>query len=113
LELRPDQVGKLNIVFIITSMDDISHSIRIDAPVLLPQDGLLLGNGDLSVSAYQSAGEIRFRFGKVDVWDRRIDFSRDAAPAHIEEVRRGIELEGWPSTILRSVSAKLHTAFSG
>ncbi|MCX6907323.1 MAG: hypothetical protein NTY01_04690, partial [Verrucomicrobia bacterium] len=76
-------------------MEGNSHIIQIAGVVLHPQEGLLLGNGDLSVSVYQSAGEIRFRFGKGDVWDRRIDFSRDAAPAHIEEVRRGIEIEGW------------------
>lgn len=76
-------------------MNTKHHQISISHLVLLPQDGLLLGNGDLSVSIYQAADEIRFRFGKGDVWDRRIDFSRDAKPAHINEVRKGIEEEGW------------------
>ena len=76
-------------------MEKSHHYIRLDQPVLHPQDGLLLGNGDLSVSVYQAADEIRFRFGKGDVWDRRIDFTRDAKPAHIDEVCRGIEVEGW------------------
>lgn len=71
------------------------NDITLTRPVLLPQDGLLIGNGDVSVSVYQAADEIRFRFGKGDVWDRRIDFSRDPKPAHIDEVRRGVEVEGW------------------
>ncbi|HWB54656.1 MAG TPA: hypothetical protein VG722_10705, partial [Tepidisphaeraceae bacterium] len=71
------------------------HRIDIDCPILTPEDGLLLGNGDLSVSIYQAVDEIRFRFGKGDVWDRRIDFSEDPKPAHINEVTEGILVEGW------------------
>ncbi len=71
------------------------NKIVINRLLLVPQDGLILGNGDLSVSVYQAADEIRFRFGKGDVWDRRHDCSQDPKPAHIDEVRRGIEVEGW------------------
>lgn len=72
-----------------------SHAIVLHERLLTPEDGLLLGNGDLSVSVYQSADRILFRFGKGDVWDRRIDRSQDPKPAHIDEVGRGIRDEGW------------------
>ncbi len=72
-----------------------AHAIELHERVLTPDDGLLLGNGDLSVSVYQTADRIIFRFGKSDVWDRRIDRSDDPKPAHIDEVARGIRDEGW------------------
>jgi len=71
------------------------HVIEIDRPVLTPEEGMLLGNGDLSVSVYQAADKIIWRFGKGDVWDRRHDLSEDPKPAHIDEVAHGIEVEGW------------------
>jgi len=74
---------------------DRTHVIRLDQRVLCPEDGLLLGNGDLSVSVYQSADRIIWRFGKGDVWDRRLDFSDDPKPAHIDEIAHGIKVEGW------------------
>lgn len=61
----------------------------------MPEDGLLLGNGDLSVSVYQKAHTLVFRFGKGDVWDRRFDASHDPRPPHIDELARGIRDEGW------------------
>jgi hypothetical protein len=73
------------------------HTIRIEHPVLHPEEGLLLGNGDLSVSIYQKPDRIVWRFGKNDVWDRRLDTSDDAEPAHIDEIKRGIRDEGWVS----------------
>lgn len=66
------------------------HVTEISGPVVLPQDGLLLGNGDLSVSLYQTANRLVWRFGKGDVWDRRWDRSRDPRPPHIDEIARGI-----------------------
>jgi hypothetical protein len=71
------------------------HTTVIERPVLVPDEGLLLGNGDLSVSVYQAADKIIFRFGKGDVWDRRLDLSEDPKPAHINEIAHGIEVEGW------------------
>ena len=73
------------------------HTIEIDHMVFEPEEGLLLGNGDLSVSIYQQANTIIWRFGKNDVWDRRLDTSDDAEPAHIDELVRGIRDEGWVS----------------
>ena len=55
------------------------HTIELDHLVLDPEEGLLLGNGDLSVSIYQKPGRLVWRFGKNDVWDRRLDL--DAWPA--------------------------------
>ena len=37
-----------------------NHVVEIDHPVLTPEEGLLLGNGDLSVSVYQAADNCRF-----------------------------------------------------
>ncbi len=71
------------------------HILELDTPILLPQDGLLLGNGDISVSVYQKAHRLVWRFGKNDVWDRRVDRSRDPMPPHIDEIARGINEEGW------------------
>ncbi len=71
------------------------HAIEVERPILAAEEGLLLGNGDLSVSVYQTADCIVWRFGKGDVWDRRIDRSEDPKPPHIREVAHGIEVEGW------------------
>jgi len=71
------------------------HVIEISQPVAHTEDGLLLGNGDLSVSVYQAGEKIVWRLGKGDVWDRRLDFSDDPKAAHIDEVAHGIRVEGW------------------
>ena len=71
------------------------HVLELRERVLCPEDGLLLGNGDLSVSVYQTEDRIIWRFGKGDVWDRRLDLSDDPKPAHISEIAHGIAVEGW------------------
>lgn len=71
------------------------HVTTVPERLLTPEDGLLLGNGDLSVSVYQTADRIIWRFGKNDVWDRRLDFSDDPKPADINEIAHGIAVEGW------------------
>ncbi len=71
------------------------HAIELQERVLCPDDGLLLGNGDLSVSVYQDVDRIVWRFGKGDVWDRRLDLEIDPKPAHIQEISQGIQVEGW------------------
>ena len=72
-----------------------SHVMTLDRSVLTAEEGLLLGNGDLSVSVYQTADAIVWRFGKGDVWDRRLDLSDNPKPAHINEIIHGLEVEGW------------------
>ncbi|MBE0654261.1 MAG: hypothetical protein IH594_10720 [Bacteroidales bacterium] len=74
------------------------HKIEINDRILVPEEGLLIGNGDLSVSIYQNANSIIWRFGKSDVWDRRHDTSEDPEPAHINEIANGILEEGWINT---------------
>lgn len=73
------------------------HVIESDELLLYPEDGLLLGNGDFSVSLYQTRDRIVWRFGKGDVWDRRFDYSVNPKPIDIEEMRHGIEVERWKS----------------
>ena len=71
------------------------HTLELHERLLCPDDGLLLGNGDLSVSVYQDADRLVWRFGKGDVWDRRLDLSDDPQPAHISEIAHGLKVEGW------------------
>ncbi|MCL2507545.1 MAG: hypothetical protein FWF05_00065 [Oscillospiraceae bacterium] len=73
----------------------MEHSIILNTRRLLPEDGLLLGNGDISVSIYPDVDVINLRFGKGDVWDRRLDYSVDPEPVGIDELTRGIEIERW------------------
>lgn len=75
--------------------DRREHVLTLRERVLCSDDGLLLGNGDLSVSVYQTVDRIIWRFGKGDVWDRRLDLSDDPKPAHIQEIAHGIAVEGW------------------
>ncbi|MBI5832726.1 MAG: hypothetical protein HZB16_10520 [Armatimonadetes bacterium] len=72
-----------------------AHVQVIDQPVLDAEDGPLLGNGDLSVSVYQTRDKLVYRLGKGDVWDRRLDTADDPKPPHISEIARGIRDEGW------------------
>ncbi len=72
-----------------------NHTIEIQHPVDVVDDGLLLGNGDISCSFYQQPGRLIWRFGKGDVWDRRVDYEIDPKPAHIDEMTRGIRDERW------------------
>ena len=81
------------------------HVIELNGPIVSAEDGLLLGNGDLSASIYQNADQIIWRLGKGDVWDRRIDRSDDSKPAHIDEVANGIEVEGWKCEAYQSAAS--------
>lgn len=71
------------------------HTLTLTEPVWLAEDGLLLGNGDLSVSVYQTRDRLIFRFGKGDVWDRRVDYTDDPQPPTIQEIAHGIAVERW------------------
>ena len=79
------------------------HVIAVDRPILAVEDGLLLGNGDLSVSVYQTADRIIWRFGKGDVWDRRHDTSDDPKPMHIDELAHGMAVEGWKANFFQPI----------
>lgn len=71
------------------------HVLEVNERLLHSDDGLILGNGDLSVSVYQSVDTIIWRFGKGDVWDRRLDLDADPKPLTIDELAYGLETEGW------------------
>ena len=43
------------------------HVLTMDCPVSEPDEGFVLGNGDLSVCTYQTSDTLVFRFGKGDV----------------------------------------------
>jgi hypothetical protein len=79
------------------------HVIAVDRPILAVEDGLLLGNGDLSASVYQSADRIIWRFGKGDVWDRRHDTSDDPKPLDIDELAHGMAVEGWKADFYQPI----------
>ena len=61
------------------------HVLEINQAVTEPDEGLVLGNGDLSVSVYQTADDIVFRFGKGDVWDRRIQTGDPVPPCTLRD----------------------------
>jgi alpha-L-fucosidase 2 len=73
------------------------HTVKLDMKTLplMPEEGLMLGNGDFSVSVYYQPDRLIWRFGKNDVWDRRQDKQIDPTPMHIDELRRGVSDEGW------------------
>ena len=71
------------------------HVIEVGGLLTAAEEGLILGNGDLSVSVYEEGDELVFRLGKGDVWDRRMDFSRSPRPLTHDEFVRGILDEGW------------------
>ena len=80
---------------LVPSVRSAPHEIVLEGPVAHVEEGLLLGNGDLSCSVFQTADEIVFRFGKGDVWDRRLELDGIAAPTTLGEYRRGVLDEGW------------------
>ena len=87
-----------------------AHVIEIDRQVPAPDEGLLLGNGDLSVSVYQTANDVVFRLGKSDVWDRRMDFSGQFKPPTVKEFIDGVlncgwKVTGWNATNIEEMKA--------
>jgi len=71
------------------------YTLSYDRKILSPESGEILGNGDLSVSVYQTKSRVVFRLGKGDFWDRRQDVRDDPIdPPTIAEFKRIIE-EGW------------------
>ena len=61
------------------------HVLKMDYPVSEPEEGFVLGNGDLSVCAYQTMDAIVFRFGKGDVWDRRMEYETNRPPCTVRD----------------------------
>ena len=56
---------------------------------------MIVGNGDLSVSVYETHDAIAFRLGKNDVWDRRLPGVGEPPPVTRREYIDGILKEGW------------------
>ena len=71
------------------------HTIQINDTRMLPEDGLVIGNGDLSVSIYHGGDWLGFRLGKGDVWDRRMNYFLAPDPVDIDELKRGLLKEKW------------------
>ncbi|MCL5018979.1 MAG: hypothetical protein M1426_00675 [Patescibacteria group bacterium] len=88
-------IGLLSSVSATFSSVSKPHILELNERVLCVDDGLILGNGDLSVSVYQTVDRIIWRFGKGDVWDRRLDLSDNPRPLTIDELAHGIKVEGW------------------
>lgn len=71
------------------------HIVTIEGLLSDAEEGLLLGNGDLSCSVWPKGDELVFRLGKGDVWDRRVAYNEGVKPATLAEYRNGILREGW------------------
>ena len=71
------------------------HVVQIEGLLPDAEEGLLLGNGDLSCSVWPKGDELVFRLGKGDVWDRRLSYNEGVKPATLAEYRNGILREGW------------------
>ena len=71
------------------------HVVQIEGLLPDAEEGLLLGNGDLSCSVWPKGDELVFRLGKGDVWDRRLAYNDGVRPATLAEYRNGILHEGW------------------
>ena len=57
------------------------HVLELTERVASVEEGLLLGNGDMSASLAWVGDAFVVKFGKGDVWDRRMDMSRSPKPA--------------------------------
>ena len=75
-----------------------THEIAVEGPLLHAEEGLIIGNGDLSCSVFQEGDETVFRLGKGDVWDRRVDYSTSPKPPTHDEFVRGLLDDGWRAT---------------
>ncbi|MBE6395944.1 MAG: hypothetical protein E7046_02935 [Lentisphaerae bacterium] len=75
-----------------------THEIAVEGPLPHAEEGLIIGNGDLSCSIYQEGDETVFRLGKGDVWDRRVDYSTSPKPPTHDEFVRGLLDDGWRAT---------------
>ena len=62
-------------VFLSATVLAADHIRTINGTVGHPEEGFLIGNGDLSCSVYQTSDDIVFRLGKGDVWDRRLIYN--------------------------------------
>ena len=74
---------------------DRAHVRTIETAVTTPDEGFLIGNGDLSCSIYQETDAVVFRLGKGDVWDRRVDTNDCIRPPTVREFIDGVLKEGW------------------
>ena len=72
-------------------------AIEIERLDNIYDNSLILGNGDINALLFSSAGSLRLRVTKNDVWDARFDTSQDPAPlpmARIRELAKGDWLKG-------------------
>ena len=85
--------GVLGPVRVLAAFD--GHEVRLDHAVPRAAEGLLLGNGDLSASVGVVGEKFVVRFGKGDVWDRRLDLTDMPKPVSVREYIDGVLKEGW------------------
>ena len=71
------------------------HVLELTERVASVEEGLLLGNGDMSASLAWVGDAFVVKFGKGDVWDRRMDMSRSPKPATQREFIDAALKERW------------------
>lgn len=96
----------MSLVVSASAVKAAGHVRTMNVMALTPEEGFLVGNGDLSCSMYQEKDAVVFRLGKGDVWDRRVDDSGCMKPATIREFVDGVLKEGWSVEDWNSRGAK-------
>ena len=71
------------------------HELELTERVASVEEGLVLGNGDMSASLAWVGDAFVIRFGKGDVWDRRMDMSLSPKPATQREFIDAVLKERW------------------
>ena len=71
------------------------HELELTERVASVEEGLVLGNGDMSASLAWIGDAFVVRFGKGDVWDRRVDMSLSPKPATQREFIDAVLKERW------------------
>jgi hypothetical protein len=82
-------------------------TVRQDSLANIAENSLLIGNGDINGLIYAKDGKLQLRITKNDVWDARLDTSRDPALATIDPATHEIVGGGNPDSYMNEVAAEL------
>jgi hypothetical protein len=73
-------------------------TVRQDSLANIAENSLLIGNGDINGLIHAKDGKLQLRITKNDVWDARLDTSRDPALATIDPATHKISGGGDPDS---------------